>query len=250
MGAQRQEGESKSVRSSKHAGEDGLPINSARALSFTAQVMWSRGAAWKSIRRCRMNLDCCYDFIKLVQDFGGVGGLLRKTSIRGWLGRNLQLEFVACLMDEGVVNAPGRASVLGEFARLQPIKGEAADHDRANGILWVEAIGNYGGHAGFGRECRVDNELESAVVERGVGIGVRRNGNKRDEVGTRLIGSELLLSFANFRVFRIGRFVQEVVSRIPEGDSVRGVLVDSERGIARRMFRCRRRVSFRSSKRL
>lgn len=90
--------------------------------------------------------------------------------------------------------------------------------------------------AGVEGEGRVDDKLESAADERGVGIGVGRNGNERDESGTGLVSGELLLSLGDGRVFGIGGFVEEIGSRIAERHAVGGVVVNGKCGIARRVL--------------
>ena len=90
--------------------------------------------------------------------------------------------------------------------------------------------------AGVGRERGVDDELESAADESGVGIGVGGNGNEGDESGAGLVGGELLLGFRDGGVFGVGGFVEEIGAGIAEGDAASGIVVDGKGGLARGML--------------
>ena len=95
--------------------------------------------------------------------------------------------------------------------------------------------------AGGGRERWVDDELESAADESGIGIGVGGNGDEGDEDGAGLVSGELLLGFGDGGVFGVGGFVEEIGARVAERDAVGGIVVDGEGGIARRMLGGERR---------
>lgn len=86
---------------------------------------------------------------------------------------------------------------------------------------------------------RVDDELEMAAGERGIGIGVAGDEDGGDEEGARLIGIKRLLreeSGIGVVRFVLRRFLEQVVAGIAERDAEAGVVVDGKFGVAGRVL--------------
>ena len=199
------------------------------------QKSWAKAQPLQEMGRLRrVDLGGGDDFGEVVEDFGGVGGLDAGIGIGIGAGGDLEEELVAGAVGKAGVVAVEFARAHGGGASLDPGESEALDGGGAEG----DSVVGGGGEsvAGVWRESGVDDELESAADESGIGIGVGRNGDEGDEDGAGLVGGELLLGFGEGGVFGVGGFVEEIGARIAERDAVGGIVVDGEGGVTRRML--------------
>ena len=153
-----------------------------------------------------MELEGGDDFVEVAEDFGFVGVLDAGVGVGVGGGDDLEVEFVASSGGEGGVVAVEKCGASGGGGCLTPMKDEALSGCCAGGVGGVDGSGE--GLAGFERERRMDDEMESGAAKGGIGIGVRRNGDGGDEDGARLLLGEFALSEQNGRAIGIGLVVE------------------------------------------
>lgn len=129
-------------------------------------------------------------FFERAEDFGEVGGGRGKGGISGRSGNHLEKEFVTGAAGKACIFAAGGDDAGGNRAASTPLEVDVLEKEVVRGggqgrVGWSNERA-----AGFSGGVRVDDELEMAADESGVGVGVVGYLDGGDEDSAGLLGFE------------------------------------------------------------